>query len=323
MMIELSFPSFNERDQVQAWIYTPTCEPHGIIQLIHGFGEHSRRYMHMIMHFLDAGYIVAADDHVGHGATAIANNGTWGNWGSRGFETMVNDEYTLYQVVVEKYPDLPYMLFGHSMGSVIARQFAARHGDEIEAVALCGTPGDFPTREAEKILEKDIAAGQGDASDPHAAEVLMGWMNERCGDVKIGNEWICTDEEVQLDDAQDPFNCLKRPTANSALLYFCQMIDDVKGTAWAEKVPQMLPFLSLAGDQDPFGSYGVGPYQMADWLTRTGHLIITQMFSGERHEVHNAPDTREDVENLITTFFDNTLQLLYGEADDEDEEEAD
>ena len=55
MLHEVSFTSYNERDQVQAWIYVPACKPNGIVQLIHGFGEHSRRYIHMISAFLDAG----------------------------------------------------------------------------------------------------------------------------------------------------------------------------------------------------------------------------------------------------------------------------
>ena len=61
MLHEISFPSYNGRDQVQGWIYVPACKPRGIVQLIHGFGEHSRRYFHMIVKYLDAGFIVAAD----------------------------------------------------------------------------------------------------------------------------------------------------------------------------------------------------------------------------------------------------------------------
>ena len=57
MLHEVSFASFNGRDQVQGWIYVPACKPKGIVQVIHGFGEHSRRYLHMISAFLDAGYI--------------------------------------------------------------------------------------------------------------------------------------------------------------------------------------------------------------------------------------------------------------------------
>ena len=80
MLHEVSFQSFNERDQVQGWIYVPAAEPKGIVQIIHGFGEHSRRYFHMIVKFMEAGYIVAADDHVGHGKTSMMND-TWGDWG--------------------------------------------------------------------------------------------------------------------------------------------------------------------------------------------------------------------------------------------------
>lgn len=80
MLHEVSFHSFNDRDEVQGWVYVPACKPKGIVQVIHGFGEHSRRYFHMIVKFMDAGYIVAADDHVGHGKTAMYND-TWGDWG--------------------------------------------------------------------------------------------------------------------------------------------------------------------------------------------------------------------------------------------------
>ena len=63
MLHEVSFPSYNKRDEVQGWIYVPAARPKGIVQIIHGFGEHSRRYLHMISKFMDAGFIVAADDH--------------------------------------------------------------------------------------------------------------------------------------------------------------------------------------------------------------------------------------------------------------------
>ena len=56
MLHEVSFASYNGRDQVQGWIYVPACKPKGIVQVIHGFGEHSRRYLHMISAFMDAGY---------------------------------------------------------------------------------------------------------------------------------------------------------------------------------------------------------------------------------------------------------------------------
>ena len=130
MLHEVSFKSFNERDTVYGWIYVPACEPKGIVQLIHGFGEHSRRYFHLIVRLMEAGYIVAADDHVGHGKTALENN-TWGDWGNQGFHTMMEDEHQLKALVSELYPNLPYFLYGHSMGSMIARDFMTKYGEEL------------------------------------------------------------------------------------------------------------------------------------------------------------------------------------------------
>ena len=56
MLHEVSFPSYNGRDQVQGWIYVPAAKPKGIVQIIHGFGEHSRRYLHMIASFVAVSY---------------------------------------------------------------------------------------------------------------------------------------------------------------------------------------------------------------------------------------------------------------------------
>ncbi len=108
MLHEIKFDSYNERDKVYGWIYVPASEIKGVVQLVHGFGEHSRRYFHMIVALMDAGYVVAADDHVGHGKTALEND-TWGNWGNKGPQTMMEDEYKLMKLVKEKYPDVPLL----------------------------------------------------------------------------------------------------------------------------------------------------------------------------------------------------------------------
>lgn len=194
MLHEITFPSSNGRDHVTGWVYVPACEPVGIVQLIHGFGEHSRRYFHLIVALMDAGYIVAADDHVGHGATAIAND-TWGDWGDAGPHTMMEDEKLFKDAACEKYPDLPYFMFGHSMGSMIARDFSATYGDELDGVIYCGTTGIFlNTAEVREKVDAIIADGGAHDADPSLVSELMGWMFSRCEEgVTLGNEWICHD----------------------------------------------------------------------------------------------------------------------------------
>ena len=105
MLHELDFLSFNDRDRVYGWIYVPACRPLGIIQLIHGFGEHSRRYLHMITSFMEAGYIVATDDHIGHGKTALEND-SWGNWLTDTGHNVTTVLYTGYRHEIHNYSDI-------------------------------------------------------------------------------------------------------------------------------------------------------------------------------------------------------------------------
>lgn len=307
MLHEVKFQSFNERDEVYGWIYVPAAKPKGIVQVIHGFGEHSRRYLHMIVGFMDAGYIVAADDHVGHGKTAMEND-TWGDWGDKGFHTMMEDEHKLKELVCEKYPGLPYFLFGHSMGSFIARDFAAKYGEELAGITICGTAGIFRgAKEAAAELEKAVKAGRGKESDPEFAGKLMGWMCERCGEISIGNEWICADPYVQKDHAEDPFDAFTKPTSNQAMLYFTQMMNAINGEEWAKKVLQSLPVYNIGGDQDPVGEYGKGIYEVTNWLCQTGHAVKTKVYSGYRHEIHNYAAIKDEVEAGIIEFMDGVL----------------
>lgn len=309
MLHEVSFPSFNERDQVQGWIYVPAEEPKGVFQLVHGFGEHSRRYLHMISFLVEAGFIVAADDHVGHGKTAMVND-AWADWGEKGCHTMMEDEHTLMIVVKEKYPDLPYFLYGHSMGSMIARDFAAKYGDELAGLIICGTCAEFPiSAEAHAALDAAIEAGKGEEHDSDMTGMMLGWMCERMGDVKLGNEWICHDEWVQNDHAADPFDAFTRPTSTRSLKDFVGMMECINGTEWAEKVPTDLPIYNIAGDQDPVGNYGEGVYRVSNWLISTGHDVKTLVYSGYRHEIHNYKDLKDEVEWGIFEFMLDVLGI--------------
>lgn len=314
MLHEISFKSYNKRDDVKGWIYDPATEPVGIVQLVHGFGEHSRRYFHMIVAFMNAGYIVAADDHVGHGKTAVEND-RWGDWGDQGPHTMMEDEHTFTGIVKEKYPDLPYFLYGHSMGSFIVRDYIATYGDEVDGATICGTAGYFRgSEEIIPLLEKVVAEGKGEESDPQYLGAFLGWMCERCEEeIRFGNEWICHDFTVQYDHANDPFDAFTKPTSNRSLLDFAKMMKCIEGTEWAEKVPKDIPIYNIAGDEDPVGNYGEGVYLVSNWLISTGHQVSTKVYSGYRHEIHNYEDLRDEVEEGIIDFMD---EIVFGDEEE-------
>ena len=218
---------------------------------------------------------------------------------------MMEDEHSLMELTREKYPDLPYFMFGHSMGSMIARDFAATYGDELTGLIICGTPGIFRmTDEVAPKLQAAIDEGKAHESDPAFVGELMGWMFARCEEgAQLGNEWICHDPYVQKDHAEDPFDAFTHPTHNISLLNFIEMMKVIEGPEWAAKVPADLPILNIAGDQDPVGEWGAGVYQVANWLVDTGHDVITRLYSGYRHEIHNYDDLKDEVENTIVDFL--------------------
>ncbi|AKA67895.1 MULTISPECIES: alpha/beta fold hydrolase [Clostridium] len=305
---EKSFKSFNEKDTIQAWIYTPIRKPRGIVQIVHGFGEHSRRYLHMILKLNEAGFVVAADDHVGHGKTA-SDSGNWSDWGDKGYMTMAEDEHTLRKIVQEEYPNLPYFMYGHSMGSMIARCYAAAYGKGIDGIILCGTSGVFPNAaELVPILEKEINEGKGKETDLVSLNKLLGWMTNRCENPTTANDWICGDPDVVADHANDPFNNFKTPPNVRSLYHFVKMMDSIVGTQWAEKVPTSIPVYNMAGDQDPVGQYGEGVYAVSNWLAETGHKVKTKVYPGKRHEIHNYRDIRDEVEDGMIDFMNSIIE---------------
>lgn len=305
---EKSFKSFNQKDTIKAWIYTPIRKPRGIVQLVHGFGEHSRRYLHMILKLNEAGFVVAADDHVGHGKTAY-DSGNWSDWGDKGYMIMAEDEHTLRKMVREEYSDIPYFMFGHSMGSMIVRCYATAYGEGIDGLILCGTSGVFPNASTlVNKLTKLIDEGKGEVVDPTHLEELFGWMTERYKNPLTPNDWICGDSDVVADHANDPFNNFTSSPNNRSLYHFVMMMETITGTQWAEKVPTSIPVYNIAGDQDPVGQYGEGVYAVSNWLVETGHQVKTKLYSGYRHEIHNYRDIRDEVEDGIIDFINGIIE---------------
>lgn len=302
---EITFPSYNERDTVHGWIYRPTRPARAVVHLIHGLGEHSRRYLPLITRLLDAGFVVAADDHAGHGKTAV-ESGIWADSGDDGAATAVEDELTLLATVRADYPDLPYVVFGHSWGSMIARPLAARAGDDIAALILCGIAAQMSG--IESGVDRTALAAEPDRSAPAAAsyvETMFDGFVSRYGPGAGPTDWVARDRDVVRDHAVDPLNNFGAPMSVRFLQGFIELYDIANSDEWYGQVRADLPVLILAGDQDPVTNYGEGAYHVANRLVASGHADVrTRVYSGFRHEVHNEPEIRDDVADEIVAHVE-------------------
>ena len=120
---EFTFPSADGRTAIHAVEWHPAGEPAGILQIAHGVAEYALRY-EPFARFLNAhGFLVVANDHLGHGES-VAEGAPRLYFGEKGsWQHVVDDMYTLRCRTGEAYPELPYFIMGHSMGSFLTRTY--------------------------------------------------------------------------------------------------------------------------------------------------------------------------------------------------------
>lgn len=311
-LYELPFPSANGRDEIQAWLQVPASPPRGVVHIVHGLGEHSRRYLHVISALVDAGFAVVAGDHAGHGATAM-RSGIWADAGDEAARVVVEDELMLQARTREILPGLPYVLFGHSWGLMIARAVATAPQAELSGLILGGIAAQI--RGIEQTIDRDALAdaAHGRQRAEPAPEELVGQLFdgflERFGEGAGPTAWVALDEDVVADHGRDPFNNFGAPLSARFLQGFVDLYDQANAEEFYTALPTDLPVLILAGDQDPVAHYGEGAYHVANRLHASGHADVrTRVYPGVRHEVHNEPSTRDDVVQELLTFAARAAQ---------------
>lgn len=114
----------------QSWL-PEAGEPRAAVVIVHGFGEHSDRYDWVAGRLVDAGYVVHACDHRGHGRSQ-------GPRALVSLDTVASDLDRLVNSVAEADPGLPVAMLGHSLGGLIAIRYALAHQHRLRALLLSG-----------------------------------------------------------------------------------------------------------------------------------------------------------------------------------------
>ena len=165
-----SFPSADGVSTVAAYIWRPThVQPRAIIQLSHGMCEYVERYDAWARRFVAEGFAFCGSDHLGHGNTAPDEEALGYTAKRNGAEYLVEDLYRMTKEINARFPEVPVVLYGHSMCSFAARLYLTRHADALAAALISGTAGpESPTGLALKMAH-GIAALRGDT---HRSKLL-------------------------------------------------------------------------------------------------------------------------------------------------------
>ncbi|MCR4955493.1 MAG: lysophospholipase [Lachnospiraceae bacterium] len=287
---------------IKYYVYKPQGEIKGIMQISHGMCEYVERYEPHIAFFTAHGFLVCGNDHLGHKGSVL-NDDDLGYMGSQnGWKYMVEDVHRMTVVIKKQYPDLPVVLFGHSMGSFISRAVIAKYGDEYAGYICSGTGGTNKMVNSGLQMIRLVRKFKGERyRSPFLTKVSFGSYNKKYHPVRTDYDWLTRDESVvdaYMKDKYDMF--IFTAAAYEDLL---SVLRYVSSDAWYEAVPTDLPFFLISGDMDPVGDYGEGVREVYDRLYERQHdELRMRLYENMRHETLNEVG-REEVYNDILGFL--------------------
>lgn len=285
---EFYFDSCSCKNQIYVRQWIPDGEIAGIVQLCHGIGEYIERYDDLAQYLAERGYVVAGEDHLGHGRSA-ADHSELGYVGeTEGWDLMVGDMRKLYERLRGMYGGKPHFILGHSMGSFLTRTYIIRYHDGPDGVILSGT-GHQPKlllHVAAAMAKFSVGKKGGSFHNSLLNSLAFGSYNKRIPQSSGEYDWLSRDTAVVKAYEEDP---LCGPVPTSGLFYaMFNGLKEITSVNNIVRVNKDLPIYLYAGDADPVGGYGKGVRKTYDEYLRAGVKDVTlKLYEGARHECHN------------------------------------
>lgn len=273
--------------------WQPKSDPRLIVQIIHGIADYGQRYDDFAQYLADMGCLVVADDHMGHGLST-GKDGIIGYF-TGGWFSAVDDCYQLYRMTHEEFPDVPYVLFGHSMGSFMAQTMLQKYPDsQVDACVLCGSGWQADIAISAGVRLCDVVCRRFGETEPNAKilKLVFGAYNLRVERPRTPYDWVCRDARIVDRLIEDPL-CSHAVTVG-LMRDMLSGINYIQTTENMNRINKALPILLVSGGDDPVGSYGDGVRRIGDNFTALGIKDVTvKIFPLCRHEILNEINKHE------------------------------
>jgi len=295
-------------DELACYRLIPGTPPKAIVQIGHGMAEHASRYIRFARFLCDNNIAVYAHDHRGHGATTAG--GMLGHFADKsGPYKILCDLAIVAEKTAMENPGVPRFLFGHSMGSFLARHYAAEHGTELSGLIISGTSGDpgIMGMFAKLIARIETIVHGKRAKSTLMNKLMFGSFNAYFKPNRTAFDWLSRDP-VEVDAyCADPlcgFICTTQLYADLIAL-----VKVVSRQALISCMPKSLPVFFVSGSNDPVGNNGVGVKKIFSRFEKAGmtDLKIT-LYNDARHELLNETN-RDSVFSDILKWLEKHLPV--------------
>lgn len=283
-----------------------------VVQIVHGMAEHIERYEDFANYLAQRGILVVGNDHLGHGKS-VNNKEEYGYFCKKGaVTTVVRDIHRLKKIIQEENPGKRYFILGHSMGSLLLRNYLFKYGKGIDGAILSGTASHPPLKTISgKALLHMIALFKGWNYHSKLADALVnGDANHRIENKRTAFDWLSTDEEI-VDNYINDETCGFLFTVNG-FLTLVQSVDNLNKKKYLANMPKDLPVLFLSGDQDPVGGYTTGVKRAYRQFEEAGMKCLRlKFYEGGRHEIlneRNKKEVYEDIYTFLKTYFEKKAE---------------
>ncbi|MCI8465167.1 MAG: alpha/beta hydrolase [Lachnospiraceae bacterium] len=270
-----------------------------VLQIVHGMVEYVERYEAFACFLAERGYAVIGHDHLGHGKTA-ATREELGYFSKKdGDKHVIADMYRMTCAGRKRWPGVPLVIMGHSMGSFFTRKYLTRYSRKVDGAILMGTGFmGFSLVSFGKLVAGLICKVRGSRYRSRLLyKLTLGGNNRRIKDLRTENDWLSTNEESVDAYNQDPF-CTFIFTAGAYRDFFT-ILTDLAAKKNFSTMNRELPVLFVAGEEDPVGNYGKGVKACCKQFQELGFKDVTlKLYPGDRHEILNELDRHMVFEDL-------------------------
>lgn len=282
-------------------------EQKAVIQVIHGMGEHAARYKRLAESLVPLGYILYANDHRGHGRTATTVEDIGYFEDGDFWRNTLDDISKLTEIIRSENKDLPFFILGHSMGSLLARDYISKPIDGLKGIVLSGTGGNPGLLGSVGLMLSKVLAsihGRKERSE-FLRNISFGKFNKEFSPMRTKADWISKDENVVDLYVNDPM-CSKTFTSG----FWIDLLTGVKKinqTKTFDSTPKDLPIYMFSGDRDPVGDNGNGVTEVFENYKKAGVKDIQCiLYPNGRHEMLNEVN-RDEVIGAMADWFDQRM----------------